>query len=167
MSSDKIKKLKQQFREIVGANPNLPLDAVVKSVSGDVCSVEMEGLELSDVRLKTTADGKDNLLVIPKIGSRVLLLSTDGSVDNLTVIKCDSASKIIFNENGLEVEIDSETGKVKLKNNTTSLKELFDQLTDILKTLKVYTPAGPSGTALPESITKINLFETDFKTILK
>ena len=165
--SDKIKKLKEQIRGIVGANPNLPLDGVVKSVSGDVCSVEIEGLELSDVRLKTTADGKDNLLIVPKVGSRVLMLSADGSVDNLTVIKCDAASKIIYNENGLEVEIDSETGKVKLSNSTTSLKDLFDQIADILKTLKVFTPSGPSGTPLPDTIAKVVQFETEFKTILK
>lgn len=165
--SDKIKKLKEQIRGIVGANPNLPLDGVVKSVSGDVCSVEIEGLELSDVRLKTTADGKDNLLIVPKVGSRVLMLSADGSVDNLTVIKCDAASKIIYNENGLEVEIDSETGKVKLSNSTTTLKDLFDQIADILKTLKVFTPSGPSGTPLPDTIAKVVQFETEFKTILK
>lgn len=165
--SDKIKKLKEQIRGIVGANPNLPLDGVVKSVSGDVCSVEIEGLELSDVRLKTTADGKDNLLIVPKVGSRVLMLSADGSVDNLTVIKCDAASKIIYNENGLEVEIDSETGKVKLSNSTTTMKDLFDQIADILKTLKVFTPSGPSGTPLPDTIAKVVQFETEFKTILK
>lgn len=165
--NDKIAKLKQQLRDLVAANPNLPIDGIVKSVSGDVCAVEIDGLLLSDIRLKATADGTDNLLIIPKIGSRVLMLSSDGTIDNLTVIKCDAASKIIFNENGLQVEIDSEAGKVKIENEETSLKTLFEQLTDILKTLKVFTPVGPSGNPLPDSIVKIEQFENDFKTILK
>ena len=165
--NDKIAKLKQQLRDLVAANPNLPIDGIVKSVSGDVCSVEVDGFLLSDIRLKASADGTDNLLIIPKIGSRVLMLSSDGTIDNLTVIKCDAASKIIFNENGLQVEIDSEAGKVKVQNEETSLKALFVQLTDILKTLKVFTPVGPSGNPLPDSIVKIEQFENDFKAILK
>ena len=164
---DKLKQLKNNFREMVGANPNLPIDGVVKSVQTDTCTVELEGITLSDVRLKSTADGKDNFLIVPKVGSRVLMLSSDGSVDNLTVIKCDVAEKIIYNENGLKVEIDSTDGKIKVQNNTTSLKDLFQQITDILKTLKVFTPAGPSGTPLPDSMAKIIQFETKFKTILK
>lgn len=165
--NDKIAKLKQQLRDLVAANPNLPIDGIVKSVSDDVCSVEIDGFLLSDIRLKASADGTDNLLIIPKIGSRVLMLSSDGTIDNLTVLKCDAASKIIFNENGLQVEIDSEAGKVKIENEETSLKALFEQLTDILKTLKVFTPVGPSGNPLPDSIVKIEQFENDFKTILK
>lgn len=164
---DKIKQLKKNVQAIVRANPNYPIDGVVKSVQNDTCTVEIEKIELSDVRLKATADGEDNLLIIPKVGSRVIMMSVDGSVDNLIVIKVDAASKIRYNENGLEVEIDSTTGKVKVKNESTSLKELFQQLTDILKTIKVFTPAGPSGNPLPDSMIKINQFETDFKTILK
>lgn len=165
---DKVAKLKKNIREIVGAAPNLPLDGVVTSVENDTCSVKLsDGFEISDIRLKATADGKDNLLIIPKIGSHVLMIATDGTIGNLTIIKCDVAEKIIFNENGLQVEIDSTDGKVKVKNDDTSLKDLFQQLTDLLKTLKVYTPVGPSGVPLPETITKISQFESDFKKILK
>ena len=166
--SDKRAKLKANIREIVGANPNLPVDGTVTAVSGDTCSVKFnDGFEVSDIRLKASADGSDNLLIIPKIGSRVLMLSTDGTIGNLTVIKCDVAERILYNEQGLVVEIDSTTGKVKVQNETTSLKDLFQQLTDLLKQLKVFTPAGPSGTPLPDSIVRIEQFETDFKTILK
>lgn len=167
MKSDKIAKLKEQLRAVVGANPNLPIDGTVTKCNSDTCSVKIGDLELSDIRLKATSDGKDNLLIIPKVGSRVLMLSTDGTIANLTVIKCDIAEKIIFNENGLEVEIDSETNKIKIANGSTSLTDLFQQMTDILKTLKVFTPVGPSGTPLPDSVLKIEKFETDFKTILK
>lgn len=165
--SDKHAKLKENIRKIVGADPNLPIDGTVTAVNGDTCSVMVNDFEISDIRLKATADGSDNLLIIPKVGSRVLMLSTDGTIGNLTVIKCDVAERIFYNENGLLVEIDSTTGKVKLQNEDTSLRSLFEQLTDLLKTLKVFTPAGPSGFPLPATIVKIEQFETDFKTILK
>ncbi|MCC2590364.1 hypothetical protein [Chryseobacterium sp. MFBS3-17] len=165
--NDKVAQLKRNLQRIIAANPNLPVDGVVQAVTGDVCTVLVGDLELSDVRLKPTADGEDHLLIIPKTGSRVLMLSADGSIGNLTVIKCDVAEKIIYNENGLQVEIDSTTGKVNVANNVTSLKDLFEQLADILKTLKVYTPAGPSGPPLPDTVAKIVMFENDFKTILK
>lgn len=166
--NDKSAQLKNNIRKIVGANSNLPIDGIVTKISGDTCSVKLtDGFEISDIRLKSSADGKDNLLIIPKIGSHVLMISTDGTIGNLTVIKCDIAEKIIFNENGLQVEIDSTSGKVKVKNDETSLKDLFQQLTDLLKTLKVFTPMGPSGTPLPDTITKISQFESDFKKILK
>ncbi|WP_234111468.1 hypothetical protein [Chryseobacterium sp. R2A-55] len=165
---DKYAQLKDNLRKIVAANPNLPITGKVTEVDDDTCSVLLPGgLEIPGVLLKATQDGEDNLLIMPKIGSTVLMLSTDGTIGNMTVIKCDVAEKIIFNENGLQVEIDSTDGKVKIENEETSLKDLFQQLTDILQQLKVYTPAGPSGTPLPDSIIRINNFENDFKTILK
>lgn len=165
---DKVAEFKKNIRAMVGANPNLPIDGIVTKIDGDTCSVKLsDDFEISDVRLKATADGSDNLLIIPKIGSHVLMLSTDGTIGNMTVIKCDTAAKIIFNENGLNVEIDGSAGKIKVQNNATSLFNVFQQLADLLKTLKVFTPVGPSGIPLPDSILKIEKFETDFKTILK
>ncbi|SEG39515.1 hypothetical protein SAMN05421847_2191 [Halpernia humi] len=165
---DKIAQLKENIRGIVAANPNLPIDGIVTKIEGDTCSVKLaDGFEISDIRLKATADGENNFLIIPKINSRVLMLSADGTIGNLTMIKCDVAEKIIFNENGLNVEIDSTEGKIKVENDETSFTDLFQQLVDLLKTLKVFTPVGPSGIPLPDSILKIEKFETDFKTILK
>lgn len=164
---DKIKKLKQQLIDLIGANPNLPITGVVKSIENDTCTVEvLDELKLSDIRLKATADGNDYLLIIPEVGSSVLMLSSDGTVDNMTVIKVDKASKIIIN-NGLQIEIDSEEQKVCIKNDLVSLHDILKDLSTLLQQLKVYTPMGPSGTPLPDSITAIQKFETDFKKILK
>ncbi|WP_312078352.1 hypothetical protein [Chryseobacterium sp.] len=162
------KKLKQQLIDLIGANPNLPITGVVKSIENDTCTVEvLNGLELSDVRLKATTNGSDHLLVVPKIGSTILMLSSDGTVDNMTVIKCDQASKIVFKENGLVIEIDSTDGKIQIKNNETSLKDLFEKSANIKKSMKVSTPMGPSGTPLPDVLQMITNFETEFKKLLK
>lgn len=164
---DRVAKLRENLKQFVNARPVLPVFGVVRSVEGDTCTVEVDGLELSDVRLKTTADAAETLLIIPTVGSRVMMLSVDGSIDNLTVVKSDHSDKILAKNGSFEMEVDLVSGKIGAKNATTGLYELFDQLQNILKLLKVYTPSGPSGTPLPDSIARIEGFESDFKTILK
>lgn len=165
---DKYKQLKENIRNLVNANPNYPIDGIVKSVENDTCSVELaSGLEISDVRLKATSDGTDSLLVVPAIGSYVLMISMDGTVDNMTVIKCDKADKLIYNNGGLHIEIEKESKKVLVKNDQVNLYTILSDLAALLKQLKVSTPMGPSGTPLPDSILAIEKFENDFKQILK
>ncbi|MGJ5643201.1 hypothetical protein [Formosa sp. S-31] len=164
-----IKEVKRLLREIVGATPNLPIPAKVLSVSGDVCTVEVKGgLKLTDVKLKATSNGDTNyVLLTPKVGSNVVMLSHTGKLDNLTIIKVDEFEKIVLVQGALEVEVDSTDSKVGVKNETCSLNEVFQDLATLLKQLKVYTPVGPSGLPLPDTITAIEAFETKFKALLK
>ena len=165
---DKHKQLKKNIRDIVGFDPNYPVDAVVKSIENDTCTVELaDGFEISDIRLKATADNNDSLLVVPEVGSRVLMLSMDGSIDNMTIIKADKAEKLIFNNGSLNIEIESKSKKILVKNDQVNLYNILSDLATLLKGLKVYTAVGPSGTPLPDSMTQIMKFESDFKKILK
>ncbi|EGV44244.1 hypothetical protein BZARG_791 [Bizionia argentinensis JUB59] len=180
--------IKKLLREVVGANPNLPIPATVISVSGDTCKVKLNsGLELTDVKLKATSNGDANfVLITPKANSQVLLLSLSGGLENLTVIKVDDVEKLEYQQDGILVQVDSTTPKVlvkvaeqleiladgtdykvSVKNNAASLVDVMQDLADLLKQLKVFTPAGPSGTPLPDSITAITQFETKFKQLLK
>ncbi|OBS12536.1 hypothetical protein ATE49_04750 [Elizabethkingia miricola] len=164
---DKIAELKRRFRDMMPKQGMITIDGVVTAITGDTCSVQVDDIELVDVRLKATANGKDSVLMVPVIGSHVLMISTDGSIDNLTVIKCDQVTKFLYNQNGVAVEIDSESKKISVKNDEINLYQLFEDLTMLLKTLKVSTPVGPSGVPLPDTITKLDEFETNFKKLLK
>ncbi|MDB0603194.1 hypothetical protein PL373_19085 [Tenacibaculum maritimum] len=166
---DKAVEIKKRLREIVGANPNLPITGVVKSVESESCTVQLKsGFSVSDVKLKATiSDGSDYLKIVPKIGSNVLMISLTGDKNNLTVIKIDEAEKIAYIQNDLSVLIDSTDKKISVKNNETSLVDIFKDLTDLLKKLKVFTPAGPSGTPLPKTILAIEQLEVDFNRLLK
>lgn len=164
---DKIAELKRRFRDMMPKQGMITIDGVVTAITGDTCSVLVDDIELVDVRLKATANGKDSVLMVPVIGSHVLMISTDGSIDNLTVIKCDQVTKFLYNQNGVAVEIDSESKKISVKNDEINLYQLFEDLTGLLKTLKVSTPVGPSGVPLPDTIEKLNEFETNFKKLLK
>lgn len=164
---DKVAELKKRLRALMPASPIITIDGKVTEVENDTCTVMVGDLELIDIRLKATSNGKDSILTIPKVGSHVLMISTDGSIDNLTVVKCDEVSKFIYNENGLYIEIDSDTGKVEIKNKNVSLKDLFEKSADIKKNMKVSTPMGPSGTPLPDVLLMIQDFEMKFKSLLK
>jgi hypothetical protein len=161
--------LKRLIREIVGANPNLPISGVVTSVGSEVCSVQVsKDLVLTDVKLKATISESENfVMLVPKVGSDVLLLSLTGDLKNLCVIKVNEAEKIHYQQDGLEVIIDSNDGKVSVKNDQTSLVTILSSLASLLKALKVMTNDGPSGVPLPDTQTAIAQFETDFNQILK
>ncbi|WP_271783866.1 hypothetical protein [Aquimarina algiphila] len=166
---DKIAQLRQKLQEAVGVTPNLPIMATVIDIQDDHCSVKLtSGLELTDVRLKATiSEGNEFMIITPVIGSDVMLLSSTGNLDNLTVIKVDQVQKIEIRQNGLQIITDSSDKKVSVKNDQVSLIAIMTDLATLLKQLKVFTPIGPSGTPLPDSIEAITEFETKFNQLLK
>lgn len=166
---DKKAQIKSLLKSIVGANPNYPVRGEILAIDGQTCTVKLAGgLEVSGVRLKpVVSDSENYVLVVPAIGSDVLMLSGNGTLDDLTVILCDSPESIEMSRNGLTVLFDGTDGKVQIKNDATSLKDVFEDLGIILKQLKVSTPSGPSGVPLPDSILAIEQFEIKFKQLLK
>lgn len=166
---DKVSEIKKRLMDVVGIQPNLPFNATITDVQDDHCSIRLaSGLELSDVKLKATIDeNSDYVLLTPVIGSDVVVLSFTGGLDNLFVIKVDRVSSVSIKRNGLYLQLDGEDQKVLLKNNEVGLKELFGDLAELLKTIKVHTPTGPSGTPLPDNIAAIQEFENKFKKLLK
>lgn len=160
--------IKKKLKEIVAANSNLPISGVVEAVSGDSCSVKIKsGLVLTDVKLKATIGNEDYLILTPKVGSNVLLLSLSGDLENLTVIKVDQLEKMEYSQGGLIVLADSEDGKVSIKNGQASFVDILSDLATLLKQIKVSTGVGPSGTPLPDSIVAIEQFETKINQLLK
>lgn len=163
---DRKVELKRRLRDLVNAQRNHPLHGRVTAVNGDTCSVLIGGLELSNIRLKSTTGGDNRLLITPKIGTDVTLLSSDGTIDNLSVIIVDRIAKLELKEADFRLEIDCEAKKLGFGNSETNIYQLMDDLQQLLKQLKVHTPSGPSGTPLPDSIARIEQFESDFKKIL-
>lgn len=161
--------VKAKLRGVVGANPNLPIQAKVVAVQNETCTVELvSGLQIEDVRLKASVNNKSNyLLVRPAVGSTVLLLSITGGLEDLAVLQVDEVKNIELKQNGLSILADAEDGRVQIENASVGLKEIFEDLSALLKAFKVFTPAGPSGTPLPNVLLKINAFESKIKQLLK
>lgn len=168
---DKIAEIKKKLQEVVGANPNYPISGTVTAIDGESCSVKLvSGLILSGVRINATVtDSADFLLLVPAIGSDVLLLSGDGTLSSLYVIKTDKVAKFAFSQNGLKVEFDSADKKVSIENDTVSLKDLFTDLANIFNTLKVavVSVGAPSGTITPDVVTLVTDFSTKVNSLLK
>ncbi|ASZ11100.1 hypothetical protein KTO58_19735 [Chitinophaga pendula] len=143
--------------------------AAVISVQGESCTVDVSGTVVSDVRLKATVNEAANrLLIVPVVGSYVLVASLSGDMRDLAVISVDEVEQINFTGKNINIEINDTTGKIDLHNKSVGLTGLIDSLFDLLKqNYRLATSTGPTGTPLPDSITALNKLQTDFKRILK
>lgn len=160
--------IKKLLKEIVGQN-NYLLRGTVTKITGQTCNVKLaSGLEVSDVKLKALiTDENDYYILFPVEGSGVLMLMENNDIRNLTVVKVDKVSKFVLIQNGLEILFDGTDKKVRIKNESSSLLDVFNDLTTLLKQLKVFTPVGPSGTPLPDTIASIIQVEQKVKQLLK
>lgn len=167
---DKYAKFNEVFKNSFG---NKAIDQLmvgeVLEITGDTCKVALnENLTLSDVRLKISiGDNTDCLVIYPKVNSLVLIGSLSGDLKDLVIIKCQQIERLEYQQDGLKLNIDSTDKKISVENDEVSLKGLFQDLTDLLKQFKVFTPAGPSGAPLPPTMFALNQFETNFKKLLK
>jgi len=166
---NEIAEIRERILRIAAAGRNagaVVLTAEVLSVYGASCDVKLGELMLTGVRYFSQTTEAGNILLMPKVGSMVTILA-DQDLRDLQVIQADKITSVKFEENGLVIEYDSVSGKVDIKNGQVSLKGLFQAVADIIKQLTVPTPAGPSGTPLPTTLTKVTQFETSFKQLLK
>lgn len=166
---DKYSKLNEVLKgALIPGKARVLFVCTITEITGDTCTVDVGGLVLTGVRLKVEIGGTaNNLLVIPVVGSSVLVGSLTGDMKDLIVLKCERVKSLTLVEGDLKVDIDAETNKIGITNGVVNLKGLFQELTDLIRGLKVFTPAGPSGLPLPGSIAALNAFETNFKKLLK
>jgi hypothetical protein len=163
---DKLAEIKRLL-EGFGLKPNLPITAKVLSVNGDTCTVKLNSsLVLSDVRLKATmSDDEDSYLIIPKVGSEVVLLSQTGELSALMVIKVDSVENIQYKKGVFEFEVDGTLGKVTLKKGAVNFGSLINNLIDTISGAQLITSSGP-GTINPVTQAQLLQIKTAFNTIL-
>lgn len=120
----------------------LLFQAEVKSIQGDSCTVDVAGLELSDVRLKSVVDGKteDVLLVVPSIGSKVLLGTLTGDYRDLAVLSVERFERIVLGGTDFG-------GLVKATVLTEKLNVLEKEINDLKSILSGWTPVAQDGGA--------------------
>lgn len=122
--------------------------AKVVSVDGATCTIDYDGLEISDVRLlPTTAGDSDRVLILPKSGAFVLVGCEAGNLSNLWIIHTDTADKIEITCNG--------------QNLMTIISDLITALSGTI-TLTTTQGAG-TGNFAPDTVAKFKQAETAFK----
>lgn len=166
---DKYAKLVNVLKEAVTKPQYVPvLMGEVKEVTGESCTVLIDDLELTEVRLKATINESTNkILISPKLGSMVLIGSLTGDLKDLAVLRMDELEKIEYEQDGLKIAIDSTDKKIAIENEDISLLGLMEELISLLKAFKVFTPSGPSGAPLPFTLSKLDQFEKHVKQLLK
>lgn len=122
---------------------------------GDICSIDIDGLILDDVRLRpTTIEADNKVLVTPMVGSSVLVGSMSGELSNLFIISADSVSEysmvigdvsILINEKGIVMNGGSLGGMVKVENLTSRLNAIEKEFNKLLNDYKVHNHTHPQG----------------------
>lgn len=160
-------KLKEALKEAVGANPNLPITAKVVSIQGTSCTVELVGeLQITDVRLCATInDEADGLVIIPKIGSEVVIMSQTGELSGMMVIKVDVIETITYKKEDFEFIVNGTNGKITLKKDGANFGGLMNEFIDTISSAQLITPSGP-GSINPTTVTQLNAIKTKFNLIL-
>lgn len=109
-----ISKISEALQDIAAkrGKPSAFVVAEVKSVSGQTCEAEVGGtLTLTDIWLTAADTGSDKaLLVVPKVGSQILLADlSGGQLRELVMVACTDTESITINggENGGLVNIGS------------------------------------------------------------
>ena len=164
---DTAAEIKKALIEAMGITPNLAITATVLSIENDTCTVRLiSTLELSDVRLKATiSDDQDTFLIVPKIGSQVIVFSQTGQLSGLMVLKVDVVESIRYKKGDFEFIVDGTTGKVTLKNTDANFGALVSDLIKEISNAVILTPAGPGQIAASTKV-KLTALDTQFKTLL-
>ena len=133
-----------------GGSGQLFLVGKVKSVEGESCTVEIDGLEIDEVRLTAVNDGGEGkLTVTPKTGSMVLLADlSGGAMRDVAVVGYSQVDKIEGEVEKIELNGGENGGMVKiesLKNNLDALKRYVEAMKSAIA--NGFTSVGASTAA--------------------
>lgn len=132
-----LSEIRDKIRKIATASPvGVCYTAKVVSVDGECCTVELEGMRLTDVRLRAVVNGEESrLLITPKVDSYVQLLDLNGDFAQMMVIAYSEVDKVELTVNDtIAINADdtivmnggNNDGLVKINELTRKLNELVD-----------------------------------------
>lgn len=126
--------------------------ATVESVEGVTCTVTVDGLSISDVRLKPTTDETENaVLITPEEKSEVLVGSLSGDLSNLFVAHVNSVSEVSLNVSEISFKLDKNgitlnggeiSGLAKLPQLVEWMKKVYNDLQTLKTSLQTHVVAG-------------------------
>lgn len=111
---------------------------IVKSVSGVMCSVMVGSQVIEDVALRATGvDQEGHCLIVPKVGSAVLMGNINGDLSRLVVLAVDVVERVELT--GEVVYNDGQLGGM------VKIKELTDKINELVKAFNDHTHILQSG----------------------
>jgi hypothetical protein len=120
------------------------------------------GLMLPDGRIKIELSSNGSIMVDDKT-----LFAFDK--DEFKMGKENSAisfgdDQVLLEQGGMSIELANQ--KVNIKNDVVSLKELFNDLANLIQNLKVITPTGPSTALFPDTLVSLAAFKAKYPLLL-
>jgi len=125
-------KIKEIIRKIAGGSEIGAFTAEVVSVEGDTCTVQVNSLQIPDIRLNAVSNDSTNKLIItPVVGSVVGIIDMGGESRDLTVFQFTEIDHITVNggSNGGLVNINVLTAwMAKVKTDLTTISTALNGL---------------------------------------
>ena len=149
---DQYKELRERLRGVAPQQEMTVLQGIVKSVSGSTCDVEIGSLLLPDVRLRASeTDDNGEMLIVPKVGTAVIIGSLSGDYSILVVLAVDHVESITING-----------GKL---GGLVNIEDLTKRLNELVKAVNSHTHQGTHGPTGPP-LTKAQEFKkTDYEDV--
>lgn len=112
---------------------------IVKSVSGNLCEVEIGNIVIPDVRLRASElDDDGEMLVTPKVGSAVTVGSLSGDLSQLVVFQVDHIETIVINGGKLG-------GLINIEQLTEKLNAIEDDINSLKAAITNWLPVAQDG----------------------
>lgn len=118
---------------------------------------DVDGLDYYDVRLAAAEDEKKSVLIIPKVGSSVLVTMIGSDLNTLFVSKVNEVEKIVGQIDKVNFKVDASGYQIKRENE--SLKTVLnDMIVELNKIIVV------NGTTI--NVAAMNIIKQRLNTIL-
>lgn len=147
-----LSEIKKSIRTIASENWKATcFIAKVVDVDGEVCTIEMDGLQLTDVRLRAVVNGETSkILITPKKESYVLVADMMGDMSQLVVMNYSEIEKIEIDAEKIVLNGGDNYGLVKIKELTEKLNALVDAFNN-------HTHTGTFEGIIAESVASGNI----------
>ncbi|WP_417128304.1 hypothetical protein [Phocaeicola sp.] len=113
---DQYRRLRDNLMQMMGSGKEITIwQGIVKSVEGTTCTVTFGTLDVEGVRLRASlADNESHLLIVPKVGTAVVVGSLSNDLSLLVVLAVDEVESITINGGKLGglINIESLTQKI-------------------------------------------------------
>ena len=157
---DAYKEFGNRLRGALGPDKISIYQGVVKSVEGITCTVTSGNIDLPDVRLRASeAELENDVVLIPKIGSAVIVGSLSGDLSQLAVLVCDEVDSV-----RVSGQITLNGGK---QGGLVNIQSLTDVLNKLVDSYNSHTHTGNQGAPTsPPTQTAESFNQSDYEDTL-
>lgn len=140
--TDRLKELQPQKETFISGT--------VVSVDGCTCIVEVGSSQLEASLRPTETEQSGELLLIPKVGSAVVMASMNGDYSRLVVLSCDVVEKVLVSG-----ELVYQSAKITINEGSlgglVNIKDLTEKLNALVNVFNTHVHPHPQGpTSAPQ-----------------